>query len=318
MKMALYSSSADCFAALCSARSLTNGNRDRTTPGTIVPRTATQPVAYGEHIATSRADRTDLETHIDARAPDCMNGQMRQRGSTANGRASQPHRAAAWGRRVRKGRRGRRVRRVPAAHVAGEHRGEQHHGRAVRGPTAPRIAASAQTRLAIPQRFSSIPSGHVPSMRGQVVEHGGAYLRRPRPRTTAGGTGPDGDATNWVQLSQLARHMVGGVVSDRLIRTALRAAVGGDRAGNDQRSGSGRRDEHEMAGAWVPPTERGDRLVEHVDPGFGQGQQLRPYGLLEHHLYAPAGVGRERRSERLGSRRFQSGRGRPDHRRRRR
>ena len=56
-----------------------------------------------------------------------------------------------------------------------------------------------QTRLGIPDDWSEIPQG-TPLTIGKVVEHGGAYFAALASHNRSG-TGPDGDPTNWVLLS---------------------------------------------------------------------------------------------------------------------
>ena len=56
-----------------------------------------------------------------------------------------------------------------------------------------------QTRLGIPDDWSEIPAG-TPIAIGKVVEHGGLYFAA-RVAHNRGGSGPDGDDTNWILLS---------------------------------------------------------------------------------------------------------------------
>ena len=56
-----------------------------------------------------------------------------------------------------------------------------------------------QTRIGAAQDWSTIPAGTTIRL-GKVVEHGGSYFGAIA-QHNRGGTGPDGDATNWVQIS---------------------------------------------------------------------------------------------------------------------
>ena len=163
---------ASLLVLVAGAAELTN-DYPVTTYDTVVPGDTNQPVAFGEHVAVSETDATDLETHVNDRAPDCTNGQIRQRGSSTWSCIATPSGGG-----------------TPAANSI----------------TAAQAQANTEAqrrnwsnRLQIGDDWSDIPNGTAIQI-GKVVEHGGAYFGAIT-NHSKGNVGPDGDPTNWTLLS---------------------------------------------------------------------------------------------------------------------
>ena len=274
---------ASLLVLVAGAAELTN-DYPVTTYDTVVPGDTNQPVAFGEHVAVSETDATDLETHVNDRAPDCTNGQIRQRGSVD----VELHRHAL----------GRR-------HACGQ----QHHGGAGAGQhrgTAQGMVQPTPDR----RRLERHPQRHRHSDREGGRARRRLLRRDHQPQQERHWPGRRSDQLD--TAVELLRCVERGWYPAGLVRRACQpayvatsAVVNTDPAPNAARTPSG---------CNLAPCQRSGRhrLVEHVDSGQRTGQHLRPHRLVEHHLHAAAGVWRKRRPERMGSGGHQSRGWRPD------